>query len=80
VTHPDNLKSLADHVRNIVDEQLHDLDPIRVSARKRLVVAVARGRQSEVYDFGSPLYGCPDPRDQEGWTCGGRDGQARRQL
>jgi hypothetical protein len=53
---PEHLKSLRQHVLNVVDEQLYDLDPVRVRARRRREAALARGRQVEDYDFGSPLH------------------------
>jgi hypothetical protein len=53
----DELRSLVECVTNVVDEQLHDLDPVRVRARRRLQAELARGSNTETYDIASPLYG-----------------------
>jgi hypothetical protein len=35
-------RSLCEYVRNVIDEALHDLDPARVRARKRLHATLVR--------------------------------------
>jgi hypothetical protein len=50
-------KSLKHYVENVIDEQLHDLDPGRVRAWRRCLAELARARNTETYDIGSPLYG-----------------------
>jgi hypothetical protein len=43
-------RSLCEYVRNVVDEALHDLDPARVRARKRLRAMLARYANVTEYD------------------------------
>jgi hypothetical protein len=45
-------RALCEYVRNVIDEALHDLDPARVRARKRLHAMLARCANVTEYDSG----------------------------
>src|SRR5262249_25344890 len=53
----DELRSPVEYGEKVVDEQVHDLDPFRVGARRRCLAEPPRARNTETYDIGSPLYG-----------------------
>jgi hypothetical protein len=43
-------RALCEYVRNVIDEVLHDLDPARVRARRRLHAMLARCANVTEYD------------------------------
>jgi hypothetical protein len=55
---PDDHRALLEYVGNVVDEQLHDLDPARVQGRARLCAMLTRCRQLTELDD-DPLFGEP---------------------
>jgi hypothetical protein len=44
-------RALLEYVANVVDEQLHDLDPLRVQGRVRLRAMLKRCAQTREHDF-----------------------------
>jgi len=44
-------RGLLEYVANVVDEELHDLDPLRVQGRIRLQAILKRCAQTEQHDF-----------------------------
>jgi len=54
---PDDHRALLEYVGNIVDEQLHDLDPARVQGRAQLRAMLTRCRQLTELDIAFVPYG-----------------------
>jgi len=50
-------RALLESVGNVIDEQLHDLDPVRVQARIRLQAMLRCCGQLEAHDIGFVPYG-----------------------
>jgi hypothetical protein len=47
----DDHRGLLEYVANVVAEQLHDLDPLRVQGRVRLHAMLRRCAQTKQHDF-----------------------------
>jgi hypothetical protein len=44
-------RSLLEYVANVIDEELHDLDPLRRAGRARLHAMLRRCAQTKQHDF-----------------------------
>ena len=47
---PDDRRALLEYVGNVIDEQLHDLDPVRVQGRLRLQAVLTRCARTKEHD------------------------------
>jgi hypothetical protein len=54
---PDDHRTLLEHVSNIIEEELHDIDPARVQARLRLRAMLNRCAQTKEHDVAFVPYG-----------------------
>ena len=54
---PSDHRALLQYVSNVVDEQLHDLDPVRVQGRAQLHAMLTRCARTKEHDFAFVSYG-----------------------
>ena len=53
----DDRRALLGYVGNVIDEQLHDLDPVRVQGRLRLQAMLMRCARTKEHDVAFVSYG-----------------------
>jgi len=54
---PDDYRALLEYVGNVIDEQLHNLDPGRVQGRLRLQAMLMRCARTKEHDVAFISYG-----------------------